>query len=878
MKMQKLNSRKSDKLSFSISSFKDEYLRWAFVIVATIVLYTIVSLLVCKIYTPDIEALKAEAAKITFQVCNPEPMESLLYQLALFFIPVSILFFHWMSKKKWMEAFFRNFKFDSVIGILCVSGIAILAYYAFAAANPNHAEPANSHDIVAVTNFDFYFYKLFFYRYFFVYLLVIFPLFLAAFFAFSNMNKQIQKFFSIATWCILGLLLLLIIPINIFEFPYTWENKFDFNAVYYSTAQVYGGSPMLVDGLSSTHGLYAQLLNPIFQLTGLTPLSFSIVMAILLGLCFIFQTYFVHKFTNNKFLSLLACLSLVFFPYLVNRLLTPFESVFAMFPIRWLSFSTLLIIAVFYISEQKKIWYYTGNILLSFLVLWNPEIGVVSFITWLALLVYTNFYTSEKKIAYVNLVKLLVISLSVLVAVFVVYTVIIKLSYGVFPDITGMFKMIMVFGSLGFNMIPMSVPHPWMLFAIIYVAGFMYALTKLFDKTITPKSSAVFLLSIVGSGLFMYFVGRSHNWNLLPFSAPAFMLLAILGDDLWVATKTSRLFSYRIIFAVVVFVLAVASVEMLFNATDIWALRNDSQAKIQQAAEEESIKSNQQFIKANTTPHEKIFVLTSDGYQGLYFPPNKNRSAANPGFIELMLNTERDTYLDAIRDSSFKVFIEPHVFRIHLVDPIMLHVAAAYEFEKQNGSMFLLKKHAGRSACEGILENSNAIVHEIFSNDTKGFQKRVNYMQGYPAVQLGNIFTVELIFKPTPQPYKYAILLGNQKDDTGFSIFCVDQQAKYAIELAGTHIPFTVELNQVNYLAMSFIHERIVALYLNGDLVSNFFLNDSFKPSEMRLHIGNYSGYSHYYIGDVREVCITEAPLIEAEVQWKWDVINNKME
>ena len=859
-----------------LTPYKEAYLRWLFVMMATIVSYIAIALIIIYVYTPDIELLKEEAAKITFMLGNPEPMERLLFQLALIFIPSCILFFYWISKKKMTGYFGWIYKFDTSISVLCVSGIAILAYYAFTAPNPNYTPPQSTYDIVASVNWEFY--QLSLKQYFFVYLLGVFPLFLTLFFVLFDRlnwdaNKRIQTIFSIATWCILGLLLVVIVSKNSFEFPYTSDNKYDFNAVYYSAAQVYGGSPMLVDGLSNTYGLYAQMLNPIFQITGLTPLSFSTVMAILLGLCFIFQTYFLLTFTNNKLLALLACLSLVFYPYLIYRLILPFDCIFSMFPIRWIIFSTLLIIAALYINHRKKVWYFTGSIILSFMVLWNPEIGMVSFMAWLAMLAYMNFYTPEKKLAYARIAKLIVGSLTMLVVAFVVYAIMIKLFYGVFPDFFAMFRMIFVFGSLGFGMLPMSMPHPWMLIVIIYVAGFVYSLTKLFDKIITPKSGAVFLLSMLGSGLFMYFVGRSHNWNLLPFLGIAFMLLAILGDDLWVATKTSRLWSYRIIFAVIVFVLTFASVEMLLNPKDIWTFADDSQAKTEQTAEEESIRSNQQFIKSNTSPHEKIFVLTSDWYQGLYFPPNKNRSAVNPGFIELVLNNEMNAYLEAIRDSSFTVFIEPNFFNFVLSSHIIESVAATYEFEKQNGSMFMLKKRAGRDSYYGVLENDNAIVYEFFSNDIIGFYKRMGYMQGSWDVKSDNKITVEVIFKPTPQLYPYAVLLGNQKNDTGFTLCCVDQQDTYGIAIADQIASFKVNLNEVNYLAIS-IHERTITIYLNGKMLGNVLFNNTLKPSDAGLHIGNYPNFMRFFLGEIREFCISAAQPSEDEMKKKWELIN----
>ena len=372
----------------------------------------------------------------------------------------------------------------------------------------------------------------------------------------------------------------------------------------------------------------------------------------------------------------------------------------------------------------------------------------------------------------------------------------------------------------------------------------------------------------------MYFVGRSHNWSLLCFAGPSFMLLTILGDELWSATKTSRLFSYRIIFAVVIFVLAIASVEMLFSVKEIWTLNDDRQAKMQQIELEKNIRSNQKFIKANTFPYEKIFVFTNDAYQGLYFYPNKNRSAVNPGFMDLVLNTELDAYVEAIRDSSFKIFIEPQFLnRSHLM-PILSGIAATYEFEKQNGSMFLLEKRMDKTAYNGVLGNNRAIVHEIFSDDTIGFRKRVDYMQGAQVVKLEeNTVTAEVVFKPGAQLYQYAVLLGNQNDSLGFSIFCIDQQASYGVSIADQMVSFTVNSNQVNYLAVS-IHERTITLFLNGNLVGNYLLSKPYKPSDARLHVGNYSNYLRYYVGDIYEICLTATPLTEVEVKRKWNLIN----
>jgi hypothetical protein len=863
--------------------WKEEYLRWVFVILATVTSYILLAWLITEFYTPDMEALKAKVAKITFHMigvhARPEPVEFLLYEIGLLFAPAGVLLFYGISRRPVCTAFFRQPRFFNVLGTVSTIALIIAVYTVFSTENPFHVAPENERDFVAVSNFDFYFHKLFIHNYFFVYLLFLFPLVLSLFsLLFGKLNdvrkNGVQKFFSVLTWAVLGWFLLVIVPMNCFELPYTWENKYDFNAVYYASTQVYGGSPMLVDGFTNTYGLYAQLLHPLFKIIGLNVQTFSTVMAILLGLCFIFQIYFLNKFTQNKMLVFLGSLSILMFTYIIgtSKLWNRFDAGFALTPIRWIIFSTLLFLTVFYLRAQKKRWYWIITILQSVLTLWNPEIGLVCFIGWVALVCYLNFYTPEKKIAYLRLLTLVAKSVAVLIAVFLLYASLIKLSYGVFPDMWGTFRLMIMASSFGYYMLPMPLVHPWNLFVLTYLAGLLYSLSKLIShKTVTPKSGIIFLLSILGFGFFTYYVGRSHNGNISAFASIEFLLLTLFADDLWKLLKTHKLLPYRLLFGVIIFMLSIAGIETVVSAKAIWALRNDDKDRLQQLEEEKQIKNNQQFICEHTAAHEKIMVFTGRAYQSLYFTGNKNRSGVNPSFNDLMLKSDVEKYARVTRDSSFKIFAERQAFYSEFFFNAYLYntcanMAASYRIEKNNGSMFLLTKRAMQTGYRPMLTGEPSLqpVYALFPDDTTGINKRRDYASGQPPVTLGTDFTVEIVFDAQPQLLNYPVLVSNQTDSAGFSILCADTTASmYGFVLGNLIYPIPVTPNRQNYIA-AVVSGTSLGIFVNGVQTGNFLLTAPCKDSSGPLFIGNRQ--MQYYVGAIREVAITKRSLSAGEI------------
>ena len=213
---------------------KEETLTWTFSILCSLIVYIVAALVVHNIYHPDLSVLYAAAKDIlidTMGVVRPEPVEAMLFRLGVvIIIPSFIGFYIFFSKKQIVKALAQK-PFFIFFTTLCVVGIVAMIYFDFAAANPyvngGPETPQNSRDFVGKTNFDFFFDGIFLGKYFLVYTFILVPALACLFFigikkyAWDD-NKLFQKIVSVTGYIVIGALLVVIICMSIFEYPYTF--------------------------------------------------------------------------------------------------------------------------------------------------------------------------------------------------------------------------------------------------------------------------------------------------------------------------------------------------------------------------------------------------------------------------------------------------------------------------------------------------------------------------------------------------------------------------------------------------------------------------------------------------------------------------------
>jgi hypothetical protein len=872
------------------ASLMNETMVWILTILSSVSIYLLLATIIHSVYHPDIKPLLEKANKLLFitDAARPEPVESLLTRVGIVSIGLSLLgFYPFFSRRVKLDPEKHSKLFTGVV-VLCAVALLALIFVDFAAQNPfcegGGDTTQNERDKVAHTNFDFFFGGLFLGNYLLVYLVICVPLLAALFFVGYRKNEWEQNrlnnlLVSSAGYFISGLIIIAIIGMNTFYFPYTYENKYNFEAVYYSMTQVYAGSAMLVDGFTNTYGLYPHFLNPLFKLIGLSILKFSMVMAILTALAFVFNFYVLKRFTSNRLILFLGFMTVLFFPYLDSKLVTKFDSQFALFPIRYIVPSLLIFLTTIYLHRRTRIFYWLTTALMSFAVLWNPEIGLVSFLSWLAVNCYADFYSEEGKIAYGKMLFHVIGCISVLIGVFILYASVIYVVYGAFPQLSLLFSTIAVFGSLGFNLLPMAVIHPWHLMVLVLIFGFVYAVSKLYRREVAPKSSIIFLLSVIGLGFFLYFQGRSHNWSFASTSGFSIVLLVLLGDELWQKVRTTNGLAFPALFVVFLLVISFSGFELVYSAATINSLVFPEETKAAQLAEQQQLEGNRDFVANNTVEGEKILVLTTAPREGLYFDGSKRVSVFNPCFIEMFFLKGVDYIEERIkRNGPNRLFIEAFECKFTYMIRDLLAMSALYDVAKVNGGIAMLEKRTKKMPAKVFFNRGAALLHRKYTADSASIEARINDGLGAAPVRPDSIFNVQILFYANQQLCPTSTLIGNRSDSGGFIIEKKSSQDRYFFGLNGIGLEGQIPDKLWIYCVMN-VFPTHIDVYLNGVKTGTSPLSEPYRQSAANVYIGSQSlGSVAYYVGAISEAAITNGAINETVITETWQDITKNTE
>lgn len=860
---------------------KEETLVWICTILCSVIVYYIVGSIIHSVYHPDIAALKEIANKLLIQSAGvrPEPVESLLTQAGIVTIGLSLLGFYAVFSKMAALKAAAHKPFFTVASIASAVAILALVYMDFSAPNPYAKDagdtPQNSRDYIGFTNFDFYFDGIFLGSSVLLYAFILVPAIALLFYAMKKNrweeSKQFNSITGIAGYVVVAGLMLVILAMNTFDFPYTFENKYDFNAVFYSMTQVHAGAPMLVDGFTNTYGLYPMFLNLVFKLIGLSVTNFSMVMAILIVTCFLFNYYVLNRFVGNKIILLLGFLSVLFFPYFANRILTDFDPYFAIFPIRYIIPSTLVFLATMYLFKRSQVLYWATTAIQALFMLWNPEIGLVSYLSWLAMNTYADLYNEEGK---VNLKKIGMhwgAGIGVAVVVFYLFKGLVYMIYGAAPDLSLLFGTMAVFGKIGFNMIPMSFVHPWNLMVLVLILGFVHAISRLFKKDIRPKDAIILLLSVIGLGFFFYFQGRSHNWTFASIAGFSIMLLTLLGSELWEKVKNSNVLGLNALFVVFLFGISFSFFEVLYSMPKLSELTSQEESKEKAAQDQKRFESNVELITKSSSEKDNVLVFSAMQYQGLYHVATKRKSAFNPGLMDMFSLTDLVKLEQTIKKGEAKIYVEPEGTAYFLPKP-MAAVAAVYEVDSFNKSIGVLSKRKTKLPATAFFgQEEGMALHRKYTDDTAGLSVRVNDALGGQPVALGPSFAVEALFYTKTQVYPFATIAGNMNDTSGFIIANVLGTPNYFFGVNGKGFALPMPDNQWVYCVMNVFPDR-VEVYVNGALANTQPLQTPYHMSPERVGIGNL-GYMRYYMGAIAEVAVVNKNLEKEKIAATWEEI-----
>lgn len=852
------------------------FIAYSSILILSTLLYYISAKILLNVYVPDTNKAIAFAKEV---LCvggyAPEPIEKILYFLGVFIYIGSFFgFLYVFNKIKSKIKPVNILPIFWTLSSLIIGLLIFICYQAFVAKNPFSEAIQNSHDVMK-TNWDFYFTSTFLHNYFSIFTFILFPLLVFLFYrASQKANKSLNILSNYTSIALCGLITVIVFFITAFSFPYTVENKYDFNAVFYSVIQVFHGAPMLVDGFTNTYGLYPHFIVPLLKIFGLSIHGFTIIMAVLLSLCFVFLWYALQKFISNKWLVLFGFTSVFFNCYMYFRIITPYDNVFSMSPIRWILLFSLIFYAAFYHKNKSKISYYLSYFLFSLGILWNPEVGIMCFLTLIAFYCFLDIENVTSWKVLLNWIKHIAIGIGTALGTFILYVLVIKLFYGQFPDLLKLFAALTAFSSIGLGMLPMPTGwHPYLLVASVYLIGLLLSISNILEKKINNKTAFIFVLSALGTLFLVYYIGRSHNWNLFISNPMAFILLTLFADELLSKIKVNK--TMIPLFAVVLYCISFSLFQTINDFGKITALITEKENKSANFATDEAIKLNAEFIKSVCSKDEKVILLTATHYQSLYHILSNTTSAFNPGFGDLLLKKDYNRLLSMLQNNNYKVFFEPELFR-YTDTKVAMMISAIYELKGTNNKILYLQKRTELKSDKPILlSDKTDVLNNMFASD---FNSKVKYAFGeHGNINLSKQFTVEVVFKPSIIPQSIytqsATIFSNVSGNNGMIFRQNDTiQNAYIFGFSNHGIICKTELGKWNYMVFIVDNASITGI-INGGLLGTVPTEVPYQNSKEPLFIGNQSSNPGFYFGDIREIRISNGRPENGRIVENWEKV-----
>jgi hypothetical protein len=321
---------------------------------------------------------------------------------------------------------------------------------------------------------------------------------------------------------------------------------------------------------------------------------------------------------------------------------------------------------------------------------------VITTASWMLLNFYSEFEQKNISAIFKNILWHIIkisIVMTITISFFYLY---IFIRYGRIFDISVLYQTLNVFSNLGLNLLPMPLFHPWNLLALAYITGIGISIRAIIEKDITPWTKNIFLVTIMGTGMLLYYEGRSHDASLFGPSFYFFILLTLFLDKILSFLKNNKIFLLNILSILIASILSLSVIFMSINIKDEFLLLKTSIRNVSAHSQEKNIiEMDCNFIRKHTNPSEKIIIFSRNS--GIFFSKIPNISAFNPGLTDLFLKSDYARLERIIAESDVKIFVSDNPQTLIKVKGILRTLTIV----DSNGYMFLLKRNKIENATAG---------------------------------------------------------------------------------------------------------------------------------------------------------------------------------
>lgn len=434
--------------------------------------------------------------------------------------------------------------------------------------------------------------------------------------------------------------------------------------VMFAIGQVAAGKTILVD-MPSQYGLFPEILAPLFATAGTSVLTVTCVFA---GMEFLSLSLLFHvlkKVIRTRLLLALLAGALILITFENTLFIDGYEErYFQYWPIRF--FWPALSVFVFYLFCTRRTLRrsFLASTISAIAVIWNLDTGIFVALAFGAYLMMRAIFAWRIRTAdatarsnpwnartYLVAICIHGITIAAGYAAFLFYLA----SKGGQPLNFGwIFQYQQIFARLGFAMLPLPLnPHPWMMIIAVYIYGLVSSLFAWREaQESSVKSDLIFYLSTLGLGLFFYYVGRSHVFNLMNVIWPAFFIAAI-GTDTWLRLiKAGKIHASQLALPIT-FISLVISANYSLAIKYPYILDNVYQRfSTRGSADDPLVKSEMNFIKTHTEPRKNCVIYSLR--QGIYHAETGTASPLEgSGIIETLLQADENGQVGDLLSGKF---------------------------------------------------------------------------------------------------------------------------------------------------------------------------------------------------------------------------------
>lgn len=406
------------------------------------------------------------------------------------------------------------------------------------------------------------------------------------------------------------------------------------------------------------YGFYPRILAPIFHIISPNLLNISIVMGIIFCAGLYALSWTMFQIVKNKLLvlmfALISFLTMGAWNFLNHSDGLYIDPYFAYYPVRFVC--PAMAVMAFWLASRygKNIAYVICGALAGFGLWWNIDSAIPIAVATFGVCGLELFFSFERRRVFKTLILLTV---GLLLGFITVY-----LFLGLFSpgnvSITGNNKFIRLFYQAGFVMLPMPAPPAaWCFFAGVYIFTIVTTLNSFRVRQITPACRMSLFLAVLGIGLFAYYQGRSHIFNLPAVIWPALILLFINADRLFRMIKTGRLRRYYIVLTLpVLFLTMLASTTLCLDTGKIVTGVKRTILSLPSCDEKNPIEQNIRFILRNAGDYRQVNIISH--MQGVYYAETGLKAGiANFGLEEQLRFDDHVRVMECLSVSRFPLFI-----------------------------------------------------------------------------------------------------------------------------------------------------------------------------------------------------------------------------